>query len=76
MLHVMSTNEWIAVSWKNWSHKEQVSLKKEVWNAMRRANVQVLFDEASVMIGNDIYTEQKLARGKLKNNKGEEKKKK
>lgn len=43
---------------------------------MRRANVQVLFDEASVMIGNDIYTEQKLARGKLKNNKGEEKKKK
>lgn len=66
----------IAVSWKNWSHKEQVSLKKEVWNAIRRANVQVLFDEASVMIGNDIYTEQKLVRGKLKDNKGGEKRKK
>ena len=60
----MSTAEWIAICWRDELNKEQTSMKEEGENTMRRVNIQVLFN---VMIGNEIYTEWKLAWGKLKN---------
>ena len=53
----MSSNEWIAISWRNESHKERTLMPKEAKNAIRRVHVQVLFNEGNVMIGNEIYTE-------------------
>ena len=61
-----ASNEWIRVAWKNESQKEQISLKKEVEKAMRKVEVTVSFDEGSVIIGEESYTEWKGAWKKLK----------
>ena len=57
-----ATNKWIRVVWKNQSQKEQISLKKEVEKAMRKVEVTVSFDEGSVIIGQERYTEWKKYR--------------
>ena len=57
-----ATNKWIRVVWKNQSQKEQISLKKEVEKAMRKVEVTVSFDEGSVIIGQERYTEWKKHR--------------
>ena len=61
-----ATNEWIRVAWRNESRKEQISLKKEAEKAMRKVEVTVSFDEGSVIIGEESYTEWKGAWKKLK----------
>ena len=61
-----ATNEWIRVAWRNESQKEQISLKKEAEKAMRKVEVTVSFDEGSVIIGEESYTEWKGAWKKLK----------
>ena len=60
-----ATNKWIRVAWKNESQKEQISLKKEAEKAMRKVEVTVSFDEGSVIIGEESYTEWKGAWKKL-----------
>ena len=57
-----ATNKCIRVVWKNQSQKEQISLKKEVEKAMRKVEVTVSFDEGSVIIGQERYTEWKKHR--------------
>ena len=52
-----ATNEWIRVAWRNGSQKEQISLKQEAEKAMRMVEVTVSFDEGSVIIGKESYTE-------------------
>ena len=61
-----ATNEWIRVAWRNESRKEQISLKKEAEKATRKVEVTVSFDEGSVIIGEESYTEWKEAWKKLK----------
>ena len=61
-----ATKEWIRVAWRNESQKEQISLKKEAEKAMRKVEVTVSFDEGSVIIGEESYTEWKGAWKKLK----------
>ena len=61
-----ATNKWIRVAWRNESQKEQISLKKEAEKAMRKVEVTVSFDEGSVIIGEESYTEWKGAWKKLK----------
>ena len=53
------TNKWIRVAWRNESQKEQISLKKKAEKAMRKVEVTVSFDEGSVIIGEESYTEWK-----------------
>ena len=62
----VATNEWIRVAWRNESRKEQISLKKEAEKAMRKVEVTVSFDEGSVIIGEESYTEWKGVWRKLK----------
>ena len=47
------------VAWGNKSCKEQISLKKEAEKAMRKVQATASFDEGSVSIGKEIYTEWK-----------------
>ena len=47
------------VAWGNKSRKEQISLKKEAEKAMRKVQATVSFDEGSVSISKEIYTEWK-----------------
>ena len=61
-----ATNEWIRVAWRNEIQKEQISLKKEAEKAMRKVEVTVSFDEGSVIIGEESYTEWKEGWEKLK----------
>ena len=61
-----ATNEWIRVAWRNESRKEEISLKKEAENAMRKVEVTVSFDEGSVIIGEESHTEWILSWKKLK----------
>ena len=56
-----ATNEWRRIAWRNESRKEQISLKKEAEKAMRKVEVTVSFDEGSVIIGKESYTELKGA---------------
>ena len=56
-----ATNEWIRVALRNENQKEQISLKKEANEAMRKVEVTVSFDEGSVIIGEESYTEWKGA---------------
>ena len=60
------TNKWIRVAWRNESQKEQISLKKKAEKAMRKTEVTVSFDERSVIIGEESYTESKEGWKKLK----------
>ena len=55
----VATNEWIRVAWRNESQKEQISLKKEAEKTMRMVEATVSFDESSVIIGEESYTEWK-----------------
>ena len=52
-----ATNKWIRVAWRNESQKEQISLKKEAEKAMRKVEVTGSFDEGSLIIGEESYTE-------------------
>ena len=61
-----ATNEWIRVAWRNESRKEQTSLQKEAEKAMRKVQETVSFDEGSVIIGKESYTEWKGAWKKMK----------
>ena len=61
-----ATNKWIRVVWRNEIQKEQISLKKESEKAMRKAEVNVSFDEGSVIIGKESYTKWKKGWEKLK----------
>ena len=61
-----STNEWIMATWRNEIRKEQTSLKREAEEAMRNVNSVVSFDEASVTIGQEKYTDWKMGWKKLK----------
>ena len=61
-----ATNEWIRVAWRNEIQKEQISLKKEAEKAVRKVEVTVSFDEGSVIIGEESYTEWKEGLEKLK----------
>ena len=54
-----ATNKLIRVGWNNESQKEQISLKKEAEKAMRKVKINVSFDEGSVIIGKENYTEWK-----------------
>ena len=56
-----ATNEWRRIAWRNEIRKEQISLKKEAEKAMRKVEVTVSFDEGSVIIGKESYTESKGA---------------
>ena len=62
----IATNEWIRVAWRNESRKEQISLRKEAEKAMTKVEVTVSFDEGSIIIGEESYTEWKGAWKKLK----------
>ena len=62
-----ATNEWIRVAWRNESQMEQISLKNGAEKAMGKVEVTVSFDEGSVIIGEENYTEWKGAWKKLKN---------
>ena len=62
----MSKNEWIMSAWRNEIHKEQISLKREAENAMINVNSIVEFDEGSVIIYEERYTEWKMGWKKLK----------
>ena len=61
-----ATKEWTRVAWRNEIQKEQISLKKEAEKAIRKVEVTVSFDEGSVIIGEESYTEWKGAWKKLK----------
>ena len=63
----LSTNKWMQSAWKNETRKEQTSLKKEAEKAMRSVNANVAFNEGSVTIDEERYTEWKAAWKKLKN---------
>ena len=54
-----STNEWIAAAWRNEIRKEQTSLKREAERIMRDVNTIVSFDEGSIAIGEEKYTDWK-----------------
>ena len=54
-----ATNEWIRVAQRNEVQKEQISLKKEAEKTMRKVEVTVSFDEGSVIVGEESYTEWK-----------------
>ena len=62
----VATNEWIKIAWRNDSQKKQISLKKEAEKVIRKTEVIVSFDEESVIIGEESYTEWKGAWKKLK----------
>ena len=62
----MSKNEWIKCAWRNEIHKEQTSLKREAENAMINVSAVVEFDEGSVTINEERYTDWKLGWKKLK----------
>ena len=55
-----TTNEWIKLAWKNESRKEQTSVKKEAERVMRNVNAEVSFEEGSVIIEGERYTDWKL----------------
>ena len=57
----LSTNKWIQLAWKNETRKEQTSLKKEAEKAMKSVNANVAFNEESVTIDEERYTEWKAA---------------
>ena len=61
----MSTNEWMVVSWINELNKNQILLKKEGENTVRRVNKHKFY--FNVMVGNEFYTEWKMAQGNMKN---------
>ena len=52
-------DKWMRLAWRNESQKEQISQKKEAEKAMRNVEVTVSFDEWSVSIGEESYTEWK-----------------
>ena len=54
-----ATNKLIRVAWNNESQKEQISLKKEAKKAMRKIKINVSFEEGSIVIGKENYTEWK-----------------
>ena len=54
-----ATNKLIRVAWNNESQKEQISLKKEAKKAMRKVKINVSFEEGSIVIGKENYTEWK-----------------
>ena len=60
-------NKWIRAAWRNEIQKEQISLKKEAEKAIRKVEVIASFDEGSVVIGEESYTEWKERWEKLKN---------
>ena len=62
----MSKNEWIMSAWRNEIHKEQTSLKREAENAMINVNAVVEFDEGSMTINEERYTDRNLGWKKLK----------
>ena len=61
-----ATNKWIRVAWRNESQKKQISLEKKAEKAMRKIEATVSFDEGSVIIGEESYTEWKEGWKKLK----------
>ena len=65
---VAAINEWIRVAWRNESQKEQISLKKEAKKSLRKVKVTVSFDEGSVIIGGESYTDWKEAWKKTEKN--------
>ena len=54
-----ATNKLIRVAWNNESQKEQISLKKEAKKVMRKVKINVSFEEGSIVIGKENYTEWK-----------------
>ena len=54
-----ATNKLIRVAWNNESQKEQISLKKKAKKAMRKVKINVSFEEGSIVIGKENYTEWK-----------------
>ena len=70
-----ATNEWIRVAWRNEILKEYISLKKEAEKPMRKVEVTVLFNEGSVIIAKESYTEWKEGWKKLRKILTEEQKK-
>ena len=52
-------NKLIRVAWNNESQIEQISLKKEAKKAMRKVKINVSFEEGSIVIGKENYTEWK-----------------
>ena len=54
-----STNKWIQSAWMNETRKEQTSLKREAERAMRNVNANLTFNEGSVPICEERYTEWK-----------------
>ena len=57
MLHGSSNKRMDEVAQGNKSRKEQISLKKEAEKAMRKVQATASFDEGSVSISKEIYTE-------------------
>ena len=62
----MSTNEWVMSAWRNEIRKEQTSLKREAENVMINVNALVEFNEGSVIVDEERYTEWKIGWKKLK----------
>ena len=54
-----ATNERIMVAWENGIQKKQLPQNKEVEKAIRKVEVTVSFDERSLIIGEESYTEWK-----------------
>ena len=52
-----AANKLIRVAWRNESREKQITLKKEAEKAVRKVEVTVSFDEGSVIIGKESYTE-------------------
>ena len=53
-------------AWRNEIRKEQTSLKREAEEAMRNVSATVSFDEGSVIIGEERYTDWKVEWKELK----------
>ena len=57
-----ATSRWIRVARRNEIQKVQISLKKKPEKSMRKEKVTVAFDEESVIIDEEKYTEWKDGR--------------
>ena len=69
-----ATNKWTMAAWRNEIRKEQTSPKTEAEKAMRNVSATVSFDEGSVIIDEERYTDWKVGWKKLKKILNEEQK--